>query len=208
VLTKDITTGNIFSNGGDTGVAAASTTIINVNGGDGNDTINLSALTTADYASSTLNGDAGNDTIIGGQNNNSLFGGTGNDVLAYSVAAGGTGINLTSMGRTGGAGTPTVWRLRNGTGSALTGVTLKAYGGPTIFTGDLAANTDTFVVSYVTAGPATHIFSYLGGSKTKAAGNQLFGTLDDNGNNVWTQGSVTNVVNPEGTDGVNDPSAP
>jgi Ca2+-binding RTX toxin-like protein len=82
--------------------------------------------------------------------------------LAVSIPYGGTGINLTSMGRF--PDSNSVWRLRNGT-SAVVSSTLFAYRGGFSAGYNLPVGTDTFVVSSVSN---THILSYPGGNKVKA----------------------------------------
>lgn len=93
-----------------------------------------------------------------------------NRSLAVSIPYGGTDINLTSMGKYPSGSTNSVWRLRNGT-TTLVSSTLSAY--KDVFSAgyDLPANTDTFVVSPIFT---THILTYVGGSRTKAAGSQTF----------------------------------
>jgi|LakMenE01Jun11ns_1017448.scaffolds.fasta_scaffold9936778_3 Ca2+-binding RTX toxin-like protein len=96
-----------------------------------------------------------------------------------------TGKNLTSVGRvtpTNNAGyviTGTAWRLRNGDGTNLTG-TIRGYGSSFINTYDLAANTDTFIISPFVTGPATHILAIPSSSSfTKAASNNVFASLNE-----------------------------
>ncbi|GCL53238.1 hemolysin-type calcium-binding region protein [Microcystis aeruginosa NIES-3806] len=96
-----------------------------------------------------------------------------------------TGKNLTSVGRvtpTNNAGyniTGTAWRLRNGDGTDSTG-TIRGYGSSFINTYDLAANTDTFIISPFVTGPATHILAIPSSSSfTKAASNNVFAGLNE-----------------------------
>jgi Ca2+-binding RTX toxin-like protein len=75
-----------------TPVNSADVQSIVINGGDQNDTLNFSGVTTANgYTHSslpghiTLNGDAGNDTFIGSPFADSISGGTGTDTADYSA---------------------------------------------------------------------------------------------------------------------------
>src|SRR5262249_3128236 len=77
--------GGILVNGGAVPVlrgtpTVAHTTMIEVFGQAGNDTIALDESNGA-LPAALLFGGAGNDTLIGGSGNDELFGGTGNDVL-------------------------------------------------------------------------------------------------------------------------------
>jgi Ca2+-binding RTX toxin-like protein len=85
--------------------------------------------------------------------------------ITVSASTTATDVNLTSVGRVspedysyGIAGT--AWRMRNGTGSDLTAA-LQGYGygfvNPADKNYDLFTGTDTYVISPVIAGPATHI---------------------------------------------------
>jgi Ca2+-binding RTX toxin-like protein len=169
-----------------------------IDGGDGNDSI-----LGGDGNDSILGGD-GNDTIDGGKGDDSILGGTGNDSIIGEVGKdtinGGAdndliygdylsfnpnlpdGLLLTSMGRTftGSTATSTIWRIRNGFDTPQN-VTLKAYGGPIIYSGQVAANTDFFVASSVATGAATHILYNGSGNQVgvKAAGNQNLGSADN-----------------------------
>jgi Ca2+-binding RTX toxin-like protein len=96
-----------------------------------------------------------------------------------------TGKNLTSVGRvtpTNNAGyniTGTAWRLRNGDSTDSTG-TIRGYGSSFINTYDLAANTDTFIISPFVTGPATHILTMPSSSSfTKAASNNVFASFNE-----------------------------
>src|SRR4029079_16844543 len=84
--------------------SGAVTDVLTVSGGDGNDTIDASAVQ-AGSMGIVLDGGAGNDTITGGSGNEQLLGGAGNDILL-----GGAGNDLLFGGDgddtlTGGAGT-------------------------------------------------------------------------------------------------------
>ena len=77
--------GNILINGGAVPVTGdnptvANTTLIQVFGQGGNDTISLNEANGA-LPAAQLFGGAGNDTLTGGSGNDQLFGGTGNDIL-------------------------------------------------------------------------------------------------------------------------------
>lgn len=105
-----------------TGVDVDAAAAITVNGGDGNDNIDASALGLNQYGALTLHGDAGDDVILGGANagirdgvfgddgddrvngfrgNDDQFGGAGNDTLVWNNLDG-------SDASTGDAGADTV----------------------------------------------------------------------------------------------------
>ena len=141
--------------------------IENATGGSGNDTL------TGNNAANVLTGGSGNDSLAGGDGNDTLQGGVGNDVLrgdggtdtaSYAGAASGVVVNLalTSAQVTGGAGTDTLTRIENLTGSdyadTLSGSTLanriEGGQGHDILTGGAGADTllggdgnDRFVVA-------------------------------------------------------------
>jgi Ca2+-binding RTX toxin-like protein len=73
------------------GAEASNDTLV-VNGLDGNDTINASALSPG-LINLTIDGGAGNDTIIGSAGNDLLIGGSGNDVVT-----GGAGNDVALLG--------------------------------------------------------------------------------------------------------------
>ena len=82
--------GRLLINGGtvsiDGGVSTvANTTLIQVFGQGGNDTITLDESNGALPAAHLFGGD-GNDTLIGGSGNDQLFGGAGNDTLSARAA--------------------------------------------------------------------------------------------------------------------------
>ncbi|GCL45766.1 calcium-binding protein [Microcystis aeruginosa] len=96
-----------------------------------------------------------------------------------------TGKNLSSVGRvtpTNNAGyniTGTAWRLRNGDGTDSTG-TIRGYGSSFTNTYDLAANTDTFIISPFVTGAATHTLAIPSSSSfTKAASNNVFASFNE-----------------------------
>lgn len=68
---------NFFVNGNDTGFAIDGRNFINVNGGDGNDTITIDASLGA--RTSIINGGIGDDTIVGGLGSDNVIGGAGAD---------------------------------------------------------------------------------------------------------------------------------
>jgi Ca2+-binding RTX toxin-like protein len=85
IVTSRDAAGRILINGGtvpiDGGTATvANTSLIQVFGGAGNDTISLDETNGA-LPSAQLFGGDGNDTLIGGSGNDQLFGGAGNDTL-------------------------------------------------------------------------------------------------------------------------------
>ena len=105
--------------------------------------------------------------------------------ITLSTPTGATGKNLTSVGRVSPANnagyniTGTAWRLRNGDGTDSTG-TIRGYGSSFINTYDLAANTDTFIISPFVTGPATHILAIPSSSSlTKAASNNVFASFNE-----------------------------
>ena len=71
----DLTAGHNSTIAGNTLTIAAGTSIENVFGGDGNDTLLGNAL------DNELSGGRGNDSIIGGDGNDTITGGAGNDIL-------------------------------------------------------------------------------------------------------------------------------
>jgi Ca2+-binding RTX toxin-like protein len=92
--------GNFFNNGVDTGVLAGTGSVITIDAKEGKDTIDISALTTAQYKTATLAGGDGNDVIKGGpqgetlrgdrnsgspgapiEGNDTIYGNGGNDVI-------------------------------------------------------------------------------------------------------------------------------
>ena len=104
--------------------------------------------------------------------------------ITGSIATGTTGRNLTSVGRLAPGNSPfnitgTAWRLRNGDGTDSTG-TISGYGSSFTNTYDLAANTDTFIISPFVTGSATHILTMPPSSSfTKAASNDRFYSAND-----------------------------
>ena len=104
--------------------------------------------------------------------------------ITGSIPTGATGRNLTSVGRLAPGNSPfnitgTAWRLRNGDGTDSTG-TISGYGSSFTNTYDLAANTDTFIISPFVTGSATHILTMPPSSSfTKAASNDRFYSAND-----------------------------
>jgi Ca2+-binding RTX toxin-like protein len=82
-LTVDAATGRIFLNNVDTTAPAlggvGGGTVIVVNAGDGNDTVNASALANGRYTALTINGGAGDDLLTGGAGGDTVIGDAGND---------------------------------------------------------------------------------------------------------------------------------
>lgn len=164
----------------------------------GNDTID------GGKGDDTIDGGTGNDTLIGDVGNDTLIGGTGNDLIYGDYVSFNPtlpdGLLLTSMGRTSDS---TIWRIRNGFDTAQN-VTLKAYNGAIIYSGLVAANTDFFISSSVTAGAATHILLNSLGNQVgvKAAGTQALDSFDDNliggtGNDTIYGGLGDDTINGE-----------
>ena len=113
ITTSRDAAGQILVNGGvvpvDGGTPTVSnTSVIQVFGQDGNDTIALDEANGA-LPAAELFGGAGNDTLIGGSGNDQLFGGTGNDVI---LGKGGDDLLFGGAGNdtlTGGAGNDQVF---------------------------------------------------------------------------------------------------
>lgn len=116
--------------------------------------------------------------------------------LAVSIPFGGTGKRLTSMGtyNSDGGTEDSAWRLRNGTGDAVTG-DLSAYRGEFSNQYDLPANSDTFVVSTEFG---THRFKHPDRRKAqaKAANTREFDNEYDisSGNSYFLKGSENNDI--------------
>jgi hypothetical protein len=91
---------------GEQTVAATGRTVITINGGDGNDTLSVSAPVDA-IGVALLNGDGGDDVLTGPDTGDTLSGGDGNDVLIGGK--GGDDLN-------GGAGTD-IFMWNNGDGN-------------------------------------------------------------------------------------------
>lgn len=82
-LLEVLSSGSVVFGNPDTILTADITSII-VNGGDGSNLIDLTGVTTADFAADlpiTVNGGDGNDTILGSEFNDSLVGGNGADSI-------------------------------------------------------------------------------------------------------------------------------
>jgi Ca2+-binding RTX toxin-like protein len=107
------TGGNLLVNGGAVSIkggaaTVANTTLIQVFGQDGNDTISLNEANGA-LPAALLFGGNGNDTLIGGSGADELFGGAGNDIL---MGMGGNDLLFGGDGNdvlTGGAGNDQVF---------------------------------------------------------------------------------------------------
>ena len=92
--------------------------------------------------------------------------------ITLSTAKKGNGDNLTSVGRVTSPFAGTAWRMRND-GAQETG-TLKGYGSSFVNTYDLPLDSDTYVISPFTTGPATHTLAIGGRTITKAASTSSF----------------------------------
>ena len=101
--------------------------------------------------------------------------------ITISTAKKGNGDNLTSVGRVvdedADSFAGTAWRMRND-GLQETG-TLKGYGTPFVNTYDLPLDSDTYVISPFTTGPATHTLTIGGRTIPKAASPDLFTDVED-----------------------------
>ncbi len=111
--------------------------VLSLNGGAGNDVINASAIRAGQLASLNINGGDGNDTITGSAGNDTVIGGRGNDVA--NLGAGddtfiwnpGDGSDTVE----GGQGTDTL--LFNGA-NINENINISANGGRVLFTRDVA----------------------------------------------------------------------
>ncbi|VEP15707.1 Alkaline phosphatase (fragment) [Hyella patelloides LEGE 07179] len=117
-------------------------------------------------------------------------------VLSISQPTTATDINLTSFGRTatsvdGFEGT--AWRLRNGTGVDVDG-TLSGFATNFSQTYELLENTDTFAISPVTNGSATHVLTVDDITKPKAASTNPFSITDPFRRNAY------NIIGGSGDD--------
>ena len=114
-------------------------------------------------------------------------------VLSISLPTTATGINLTSFGRTDSTIDEfdgSVWRLRNGTNEDVNG-TLIGFNTEFSNTYELAAHTDTFVISPIFNGAATHLLRVDEMTKTKAASSNLFDASNSiDGDNYKIMGGI------------------
>ena len=104
--------------------------------------------------------------------------GTTPQYITISTARKGNGDNLTSVGRVDDPFAGTAWRMRND-GAQETG-TLNGYKTPFVNTYDLPLDSDTYVISPIATGPATHILAIGGRRFTKAASPDLFTDVESN----------------------------
>ena len=132
--------------------------------------------------------------------------------LSISVPTTSTGINLTSFGKTTFADDgfdSSVWRLRNSENGDSSG-TLRAYGSGFSNTYNLPSNTDTFVLSPIFNGSATHILTVDDTTKVKAASDNLFSEktnslggdsyeiIGGSGNDNLTGGDLNDILRGRG----------
>jgi Ca2+-binding RTX toxin-like protein len=137
------------------------TTIENVIGGDGNDTIVGSA------AANVLTGGAGNDVLVGGAGNDVLDGGAGIDTASYATNTVAVTVNLTAGTATsagvGGSGTDTLISIENAIGGSAAD-TLTGNAGANRLEGGGGA--DTLVASagsdFLAGGAGTDIAVFAG----------------------------------------------
>jgi Ca2+-binding RTX toxin-like protein len=80
-ITLSVVGGAIAVNGGATTLNASATAEIVVDGGAGNDVVDVSALAATNYGSLTVSGGTGDDTLTGGAGSDVLSGEAGNDRL-------------------------------------------------------------------------------------------------------------------------------
>ena len=131
-----------------------------------------SSVSLSDYLLEAINSNGINDTP---------------QVLSISLPTTVTGINLTSFGKTNEATDGvdgSAWRLRNGTTDNVSG-TLTGYGTGFSNTYNLPANTDTFTLSPVFNGAATHRLTANSVKKVKAASSQPFNVTNDISGNAY-----------------------
>ncbi|WP_284164419.1 Hint domain-containing protein [Frigidibacter sp. SD6-1] len=103
-----------IGSGNDTVNASATTTGVNVDAGDGNDSM------LGGSGADTLTGGLGNDTIQGGGGADSLSGGTGTDTVSYASSAAAVSVNLATNTASGGDATgDTISGFENIAGSAF-----------------------------------------------------------------------------------------
>ena len=106
----DLTKLNINGGTGDNSICqfaiVSATVALNVDPGDGNDSVR-------GHHKDTLLGGLGNDVLTGGLGNDSLNGGTGNDVLAETIPVVNGTLTLTATGMTGSLGTGRLRAMRS-----------------------------------------------------------------------------------------------
>lgn len=197
-FTVSASPGTVPPSGNFTGPTA---TTISVNSLDGNDTIDLSALTKESGVKSvTVDGGNGNDVITGTDG----LGLTPGSPLSIPIATDGK-VNLTSLGTENiGSTKYTVWRLHNGTTSTLNGVTLTPYGSTSaVFTGNLLANTDLIVLAPVGTGSTTYILNTTSGKFTKAANSKDLNYIGFGNDNLIGGAGNDNLSGLGGNDTLN-----
>jgi Ca2+-binding RTX toxin-like protein len=144
---------------------------------------------TGDGGGNTLDGGGGGDTIDGGGGSDKLNGGTGDDVLVFDASD-----SLID----GGAGTDTV--LVNGGNIDLTafGGTIQGIEQIDLQT-DAGANTFTLSAADVLSTSDTNILAVLGGANdsVNAGTGWTDGGLDGGGNQIYTQGAATLLVDTD-----------
>jgi len=144
---------------------------------------------TGDGGGNTLDGGAGNDTIDGGAGSDKLNGETGDDVLVFDASD-----SLID----GGAGTDTV--LVNGGNIDLTsfGGTIQGIEKIDLQT-DAGANTFTLTAADVLSTSDTNTLEVLGGANdsVNAGTGWTDGGLDGGGNQIYTQGAATLLVDTD-----------
>jgi Ca2+-binding RTX toxin-like protein len=190
VLTADAT-GNILLNGDPItgGPTLGNTLAVLMDGGDGNDVLDVSALPGAGRAT-VLNGGNGDDSLVGGLGSDCLIGGAGNDTLRGNqgddILIGGDGNDLLD----GGSGDD---RLEGDAGAdTFTG----GFGDDTL---DGATNADTAPDTLVEAGDANVALtdvSMTGFGNDILQGIEQVSLTGGPGNNLfdasaWTAGGVT-----------------
>ncbi|WP_349601045.1 cadherin-like domain-containing protein [Azospirillum argentinense] len=177
-LTLDLTASGIervFSGAGnDILTATGSVTLVEINGGAGNDLLVGSAF------DDTLRGDAGDDTLFGGAGNDVLVGGGGNNVLFGGAGDDRLYVDTQTASLDGGAGNDTVYARYSG------GVTLDLSASIELFNGSVGSDT-------VTAVNASSAVELIGGDgdDSLTGGAYADSLRGDNGND-WLDGGDGN----------------
>ncbi|MGY0794576.1 beta strand repeat-containing protein [Azospirillum argentinense] len=173
-LTLDLTATSIervFSgSGNDILTATGSVTLVEINGGAGDDLLVGSAY------DDTLRGDAGDDTLFGGAGNDVLVGGGGNNVLFGGAGDDRLYVDTQTASLDGGAGNDTVYARYSG------GVTLDLSASIELFNGSVGSDT-------VTAANASSAVELIGGDgdDSLTGGAYADSLRGDNGND-WLDG--------------------
>ncbi|CCC96833.1 calcium-binding protein [Azospirillum baldaniorum] len=177
-LTLDLTASGIervFSgSGNDILTATGSVTLVEINGGAGDDLLVGSAF------DDTLRGDAGNDTLYGGDGNDVLVGGSGDNVLFGGAGDDRLYVDTQTASLDGGAGNDTVYARYSG------GVTLDLSASIELFSGSVGSDT-------VTAVNASAAVELIGGDgdDSLTGGAYADSLRGDNGND-WLDGGDGN----------------